>query len=489
MPRILDLYCGMGGLSLGFVLALEDAEVLGLDIDRYAIDTYNYNLGRFGAKAVVQDVLKWEPSGEYDVIMGGSPCQPFSLANTKKRGKDHPLYPTFPRFFDIILELKPKVFLLENVKGLTTKRHRPLLDEQLRRVEPYYKIRFQVLNAAYYGVPQRRERLFVLGIRRDLGKIPSFPSPTHAEKEQATLHGKLHRWVTVREAIGDLLAIPPTQYPKKLIQTNPRHGKPIDMDKPSRVVKVDGRGGDFTFDTMLIPLTPAQVERIRREREDTSRHLAKMEFPDNLDKPSRTISSHTVEGTKRETIVIPVTEHVMTTGGGWDNPKSDWGSRVMPEDKPSFTITEKHRSGQLVKILIPSEHEIRGYIDPEKQFKWTWMRRHPLIDEEKASPTIVGHIHKNLTKSELAVKDRVGYRRLTVRECLRLQSFPDWWGFPNYISISRKYKLVGEAVPPILAYRIAVHIGKLIGWEVREPPKAEEWQLPYFRRAFADYFG
>jgi len=517
VPRILDLYCGMGGLSLGFVLALEDAEVLGLDIDRYAIDTYNYNLGRFGAKAVVQDVLKWEPSGEYDVIMGGSPCQPFSLANTKKRGKDHPLYPTFPRFFDIILELKPKVFLLENVKGLTTKRHRPLLDEQLRRVEPYYKIRFQVLNAAYYGVPQRRERLFVLGIRRDLGKIPSFPSPTHAEKEQATLHGKLHRWVTVREAIGDLLAIPPTQYPKKLIQTNPRHGKPIDMDKPSRVVKVDGRGGDFTFDTMLIPLTPAQVERIRREREDTSRHLAKMEFPDNLDKPSRTISSHTVEGTKRETIVLPiVTEHVMTEKGGWSNPRSDWGSRVMPEDKPSFTITEKHRSGQLVRV--PSEHEVRVY---SMEFSSKSLSKHKPQELDRPSSTIRASFHKippdatirvppttkeamNKPSPVLVADARIYatgrrehgtdvekgcYRRLTVRECLRLQSFPDWWGFPNYISISRKYKLVGEAVPPILAYRIAVHIGKLIGWEVREPPKAEEWQLPYFRRAFADYFG
>jgi len=471
MVRVLDLYCGMGGLSLGFALGLEDAEILGLDIDRYAVETYNYNLGRYGCKAVVQDVLRWKPSGDYDIIIGGVPCQPYSLANTKKRGKDHPLYPTLPRFFDIILELEPKVFLMENVKGLVTKRHKPLLEEQLDRVRGEYKVTWRVLNSAYYGVPQRRERVFVLGIRRDLGIKPSFPRPTHAEKERVTLDGKLYRWVTVREAIGDLLLVPPVNYPKKLVQTNPRHGKPIDMDKPSKTVKVDGRGGDFTFDTMLVPiLSDRQVMRILMERVDTSRHRAPMEFPDPIDKPSRTISSHTMEGTKRETIVLPITEHVMTEKGGWNNLKSDWGSRVVPSDKPSYTITEHHRSGQLVEI--PSSE---------------WLRKHPPVRLEEPSNTIVSNTGKNVKWTHNSVIVQGRYRRLTVRECLRLQSFPDWWGFPEHISISRKYRLVGEAVPPILAYRLAVHIAKIMGWGTGEPPRQEDWMLPYFSRAFQDY--
>jgi len=429
MPRILDLYCGMGGLSLGFALGLGNAEILGLDIDKYTVETYNLNLNRFNARALVQDVLKWEPHGEFDVVMGGSPCQPFSLAvNPRygKVGKSHPLYPTFPHFFDVILALKPKVFLLENVKGLLTRRHRDILEEQLKRVEPHYNVRYQVLNVAFYGVPQRRERLFVLGIRRDLGVVPSFPSPTHGEGERATLSGRLFRWVTVREAIGDLLSVPPQG----------------------------------------LVLTPEQVVRIRREREDTSRHLAKMEFPDNLDEPSRTVSSHTVEGAKRETIVVPITEHVMTEKGGWVGPKSDWGSRVMDAEKPSYTITEKHRSGQLVPIQ-------------------------PTTDEAMARPSPVlvtdARIYAAGRRDHGTDAEKGCFRRLTVRECLRLQSFPDWWSFPSNVSVSRKYKLVGEAVPPILAYRLAVHIGRLMGWEVREPPKAEEWQLPYFARSFADY--
>jgi len=70
---------------------------------------------------------------------------------------------------------------------------------------------------------------------------------------------------------------------------------------------------------------------------------------------------------------------------------------------------------------------------------------------------------------------------------MRLQSFPDWWRFPDHVSISKRYKLVGEAVPPALAYRLAIHIGKLLGWKTREPPKPEEWQLPYFNRTFQDF--
>lgn len=466
--RILDLFSGMGGLSLGFALAL-DAEILGLDIDRYAVMTYNYNLNRFGARAEVQDVLAWEPCGEWDIVMGGVPCQPFSLANTKKRGRNHPLYPTLPRFFDIVLELDPKAFLMENVRGLVTRTHRHLLEEQLERVGVRYRVRWQVLNSSFYGVPQRRERLFVLGIRRDLDPEPSFPLETHSKVPQVTLDGRvLHKWVTVREAIGDLLAIPPcvvgrkkgkvggmsiTEHninPKKLFYSKEqiervlkfRRGKLDDLDEPARTVKVDGRGGDKTNDAILVPL----------------------------------IAEHVVNSVKI----------------GIANPKGFGDASKVPNrlDLPAKTVMKGGGRGGAIPPLVelPTEHDIQGYIDPEKQFRRSWIRRHPIIDKEEASPTIVGHIHKNLSRSELAVRDCVGYRRLTVRECLRLQSFPDWWSFPDKVSISRKYKLIGEAVCPILAYRLAIHIGKLMGWKVKEPPKYEEWQLPYFYRAFADYF-
>jgi DNA (cytosine-5)-methyltransferase 1 len=369
--QILDLYSGMGGLSLGFALALRDAEITGLDIDRDAVETYNLNLNRFRARACVQDVIKWKPEGDYDVVIGGSPCQPFSRANVKNPGEKHPLFPTFPRFFDIVLELKPKAFLLENVKGLTTKKFRQYLDRELSRISRAYVTEWRVLNAVNYGVPQKRERLIIVGVRRDLGLRPSFPKTTHGEKS----------WITLREAIGDLLALPPAK--------------------------------------------------------------------ENITKP-----------------IAP--DHVMTPEGGWDNPRSDWGSRVMRLEKPAYTITEKHRSGQLVPIP-PA----------------------PSTTLSKPSPSLVADARIYATGRREHGKDveKGCYRRLTVRECLRIQSFPDWWRFPEHVSVSKRYRLVGEAVPPVFAYRLAVAIARVLGLETREPPREEEWQLPYFKRAFADYFG
>jgi DNA (cytosine-5)-methyltransferase 1 len=389
MIRILDLYCGMGGLSLGFLLALDGVEVHGLDVDRYAVETYNLNLGRLGGVAKIQDILEWVPDGDYDIVVGGSPCQPFTIANNRRPCEQHPYFPTFPRFFDVILSLRPKAFILENVKGLMMERNRVHFLRQIERVSDGYCVEYDVLNAADYGVPQRRERLFVIGVRRDLRMRPSFPRPTHAKDEVITVDGvKIHRWVVLREAIGDLLSVPP----------------------PSRVF-----------------LMPSQAERIARERENMSgEYWSKMEFPDSLDKPSRTISSHTVGGVKKETIVLA----------------------------------------------------------------WTaYQAKHPPLSPDEPSHAITSHLAKASRDGLVPIVDQMAtYRRLTVKECMRIQSFPDWWAFPESVSTSRQYKLIGEAVPPILAYRIAIALAKTLGLETREPPKEDEWSLPYFRRSFADYY-
>lgn len=399
MPRILDLYSGMGGLSLGFALALRDAQITGLDIDEDAVATYNLNLSRFGARARVQDVLAWEPSGEYDIIVGGSPCQPFSIANSKNPGTDHPLFPTLSKYFDVVLALKPKLFLLENVKGLTTRRHRVFLERELARASRDYVIAWRVLNTADYGVPQRRERMIAIGVRRDLGLRPRHPAPTHSERPRVGLDGRrLHRWLTLGEAIGDLLAAVPAESPQE---------------------------------ARLVVLRREQAEEIRRKRENPRLHgfWGRMDFPDRLDEPSRTISSFTVEGARRETIVVPAAP------GGVSSIENNWSVKVVGLDRPAYTITTKSR------LLVP----VPG-----------------------ASPGV--------------------YRRLTVRECLRIQGFPDWWRFPAGVSLSEKHKLIGDVVPPVFAYKLAVAVAGILGLGTREPPREDEWALPYFRRAFAEYF-
>jgi DNA (cytosine-5)-methyltransferase 1 len=422
VSRILDLYCGMGGLSLGLALALEGAEILGLDVDRWAVETYNLNLGRLGCRAEVQDALRWEPRGAFDLVAGGVPCQPFSLANTKRRGEAHPLFPTLPRFFDAVLALRPKAFVMENVKGLTLRPFRRYLEAQLRRASELYRVWTAVLDAALYGVPQRRERLFVVGVRRDLGAGFEFPRPTHAPREHAALDGgRVRRWLTLREAIGDLMALPP-----------------LDGDPA--------------------PLAPEQAGRILRERLDTSRHWGRMAFPDSLEEPSRTLPSHTVEGTKRETIVLPSIPFRDSKGEVVEIPWTPYQSKhplLRPDEPPSAVVSHLARSS-----------------------------RHSLVPEELPATAVQGDArlwppgHHGLR--------RVVYRRLTVRECLRIQSFPDWWRFLDGCPASKRYRLVGEAVPPVLAYRLGLALGRALGLRTRWPPREEDWALPYFRRAFAD---
>jgi site-specific DNA-cytosine methylase len=497
MVRILDLYCGMGGLSLGFALALKGAQILGLDIDEDAVATYNLNLGRFGCRAEKRDVLAWEPSGEFDVVVGGSPCQPFSHANVSKIGETHPLYPTFPRFFDIVLALKPAAFLLENVKGLLRRRFEPILRKQVERVAGEYMIRSVVLNAVNYGVPQRRERLIVVGVRKDTASAGfRCPEPTHGEKTLVRLDGTVvHRWVTLREAIGDIAALPDPEG-KKLVQTNPRHGKPADLDAPSRTIKVDGRGGDFCFDTILIPFL------------DSEGRLAAIPYtkfqekhkPLEPDAPSGAVIGNLAKSSRYALVPVRQTFPYLTSDGRVVEKERTRFQEIHesfdPDESSRTLIAHIPRAPRCALIPVVAGDEVH-----EGGFSSLYLSRNRRPEWDEPSFTVLASArHEPLhPASEPMVKvdrDRwqfagggVVYRRLSVRECLRVQSFPDWWRFPDGVSTTKKYRLVGEAVPPILAYRLAVALARALGLSTREPPKEEEWQLPYFRRAFADYVG
>jgi DNA (cytosine-5)-methyltransferase 1 len=478
MVRVLDLFCGMGGLSLGIALALEDAEIHGVDIDLHAVDTYNMNLQRLGCRAERADLLTWPIDGRYDIMVGGPPCQPWSLANTKNIGEKHPLYPTFQRYFDIIKATMPTAFVFENVRGLITRKFKHLLDNQLSSLTYTYRVKTAVLNAVDYGVPQKRQRVIVVGIRQDIDVEPVLPQQTHAEHEVPRLDGgTYHRWLTVREAIGDLLEAPPT------------------------IVHRGHYGGRKTSVV-------------------------------SSDSPSYTVGAMSGGGRGRNVMYL-LMDHIMTEKGGSTYGPWDWGCRVMQTDKPANTITEKHRSGQLVGVPWTSYQEKHQPLDPDKPARavqshiaktsrdmllpldmpstailgdprlsthihhyrrnsYYLIPRHPIREEamEQPSATVVAdaRVYPSGRREHGSDFEKGVYRRLTVRECMRLQGFPDWWGFPENISTSKKYKLVGEAVPPILAYRIAVCLGKALSIPVKEPPREEDWGLPYFRRAFADYF-
>ena len=157
--RVLDLFAGAGGLSLGF--EANGFNTVGYELNKDACHSYNANLkgNCYNQKLTVH--TKFEHA---DVIIGGPPCQPFSHAGKNKSTNDD--RDGFPLFISAINQVQPKLFLFENVKNLTTK-HQNYFNSIINQLsELNYTITWKIINTKNYGIPQNRERLIVVGTHK-----------------------------------------------------------------------------------------------------------------------------------------------------------------------------------------------------------------------------------------------------------------------------------------------------------------------------------
>lgn len=174
--KVLELFGGIGACTAVLKRLGIDFEVADyVEIDKYAVASYNaINKTNFEP----QDITKWDKDIEVDLIMSGSPCQDFSLAGLGKGGdkgsgtRSSLMYENIR----IIEKLKPKYVIWENVKNLLSKKHIHNFNAYLEAMEElgYYSY-YQVLNAKDYGIPQNRERVFTISIRKDINKLFTFP--------------------------------------------------------------------------------------------------------------------------------------------------------------------------------------------------------------------------------------------------------------------------------------------------------------------------
>ena len=224
-PIAVDLFAGAGGMTLGFEQAGFDV-LASVEIDPIHCATHEYNFPMWTAicASVAEisgdDIRQKSKIGDrkIDVVFGGPPCQGFSLMG--KRAFDDPRNELISHFQRLVIELHPQYFVMENVKGLTIGDQQQFIGEVIESFEQKgYQILnpYQVLNASHFGVPQNRERLFLIGCRQDL-TLPNYPSPItkpaklkRIPKELANLPDS----PTVRDAIADLPDV--SQYPE-LIQ-------------------------------------------------------------------------------------------------------------------------------------------------------------------------------------------------------------------------------------------------------------------------------
>jgi DNA (cytosine-5)-methyltransferase 1 len=384
---VVDLFCGAGGLTLGFKQAEYKGYgfkvVAAVDVWERACETYKVNHPE--VEVICGDIredwvkrrLTEVAGGHVDVVIGGPPCEAFSLAG--KRDPNDPRARLFYDYVDIVARLQPYMFVMENVEGILTmlslredidyETKRKVLDAlnklleldrvgKARRAAPQYIIRenrartpeeakliefvrrhlvtaaeaikqafntigydvaWKVLNALDYGVPQERKRVFFIGAKRDLGIAIRFPERTHAPKEMVAVDGrKLERYRTLRDAIGDL--------------------PPLEQRSDDEVYE-----GDFS---------PIYMSRNRYK---------------SWDEPS-----YTILASARHIPLHPDSPKMIKVG------KDMWAFANEPGKKP---------------------------------------------------------------------------RRLSVRECARIQTFPDWYKFVG--NTVDKYALIGDAVPPLLARRVA----------------------------------
>lgn len=376
-PVVVDLYSGVGGLSLGFSQAGFDVAV-DVEIEeisgRYA--QYNFPESKVLYGEDAGDVRKFTPDVYSDLgrdpkdlfmVVGGPPCQGFSIAG--KKSKDDPLNELVLEFARVVTDFMPSAFLMENVPGLTTSAS-PMLGRALRALEGEYEIAGpETLRAWDFGVPQMRKRVFILGIRKDLNITPSLPQPTHV-RPSSTPSFLLKTCPTCWDAIHDIPAV--DEFPELISGDRVPY-----TDKPGSDYAKALRGALSDSDDATSPVNwdPTICTNLRRTQHGESllERLRQLEFG-KADKIS--------------------------------------GIRRLDPSDISTTI----RAGTT---------KARG----------SWSAPRPL------------HPYQ--------------HRVLTTRECARIQSFPDWFLFHPVKWHGNR--MVGNAVPPLLARAIANHVRELFG--------------------------
>ena len=253
--KVLDLFCGAGGFSLGFVHAGYEL-VAGIDNDTNAINTYKRNFG--DSKGILLDLSQTSNFKELDnrlgkkidVIIGGPPCQGFSVAG--KRLADDPRNRLYKAYLDFIDRYKPKAVIIENVPSILSLYSGRIAKEITNDLEKKgYTISTYKLNAADYGIPQARKRIFFVGLRNnknfDFSKLQIVPLSKQINSKMALddlpLLDKSHGGEVL-----EYLKSPTNQYQEDMRRSSKKiynHSAVIHKEETIRIIKLVPDGGNY----------------------------------------------------------------------------------------------------------------------------------------------------------------------------------------------------------------------------------------------------
>lgn len=385
MLKVVSLFSGAGGMDLGFRKAGFDI-IWANDFDKDAVETYKKNFGEHIVLGDITKIYSEDIPDDADIIIGGFPCQGFSVANTKRSMEDERNF-LYKEMLRIIRDKEPKVFLAENVKGILSIENGNVIKMIIKDFENLgYNVDVKLVNSADYGVPQIRERVLIMGNR--LGRENVFPIPTHGEFQD----GVMKKYVTVQETIEFLSDVKLT-------------------DKPILCNGVEINNH----------IAYTNVE----EKFWGRRHLVNQENICDYLKKWRKISGLS---TKKIDDIFGYRH----TAGHWFRKDNKSGSIPKPNDwwklKEILGFDDKYDT-------VVTEFEEKKIIFEQSLRITNWDRPSDTITA--TSPEI--HINKK--------------RRLSVRECAMLQTFPNDFVFIG--SLNSQHRQVGNAVPMLLAQKVA----------------------------------
>ena len=431
MPSVVSIFCGCGGLDLGFKDAGFDL-LYACDSDPASVDCYSRNIdARVSRRDVTSEEFHsdMESLGHCDVVLGGFPCQGFSKAGPKQESdRRNTLYLEMRR---VVARLQPRIFIAENVDGITQNFNGSFVQKIVADFgEIGYEVDHCILDALAFGVPQHRRRIFFVGVGKGVRQGFPWPKPTHRAKarngefslaeplRQRGLFGDFGKQPsrprpprTIRDAIGDLAKLSPEVPDHQVNHVWPK--------KYEKVFRAIGPG--------------RKLCNVRHA--DTSVHT--WEIPEVFG-----------EATAREVMVLEtISKHRRHKQYG-DIPNGNPLPPVVIERLSGLTEIGPELRALLEKGYLKDmggKFDLKGAMFCSGLFKRSkWDEPSPTVLTNFNNPRYFLHPQED--------------RPFSLRECARLQTFPDCFiitGPCSSVSLVDGYRLVGNAVPPLMSRHLA----------------------------------
>jgi DNA (cytosine-5)-methyltransferase 1 len=472
--RILDLFSGCGGLSLGF--QKEGFEIVaGIEMDREASRSHamNFHKGHahFEEYARSRDILQTSPSDlfndiglkgdngrQIDIIIGGPPCQAFTRVGRAKLREvlqhesaflNDPRSQLYKRYLAYVKETAPIAILMENVPDMLNYgggNIAELVCDDL--VEYGYRCQYTLLNSVYYGIPQMRERMFLVAVHESIAATFEFPTPTHHAELPRGYHGSRNVALKhINQGVGCVHYVKPPSFPdhklaRAVSAKDALSDLPVITEHLQNLMK---RGTKKTGEKIPYGLAKHQ----------NSYQQVMRDWPGF--KKSTEVSGNVIRNLPRD---YPIFKR-MKPGDQYPQAFKIANELLAAKVKKEEKLTGKPLSEKSKKYEELLAETVPPYDASKFPNKWRKM------EADLPARTLMAHLGKDSYSHIHYDSDQA--RPISVREAARLQSFPDGFEFAG--AMNAAFRQIGNAVPPLMAAKIAAAIKLTLenGINVRRP--------------------